>query len=158
MIKYMDNEQAKKTIEEIFNLLGSPTEEVSYTFNDKRGHFFSIKSREFERLSSEREDLNRDLVYLIKRIFNKNSVSGEENFKCTIDINDLQTKIDDRIRIKALNAAEEVKKIKTDITLEPMSSYERMIIHSTLADFPDITTESIGVGKERKVKVKYLAI
>lgn len=154
----MDTEKAQKTIEQIFNLLSVPTDTVTYSLDERRGHVFSIKSVEFEKISADREDIARDLVYLLKRIFDKNMVAGQENFKCTIDINDLQSKTDDKIKIKALNAAEEAKNLKTDVIMSPMSSYERMVVHSTLAGLPDISTESIGIGKERKVKVKYLAI
>ncbi|MBA7521391.1 hypothetical protein ES705_13498 [subsurface metagenome] len=38
-------------------------------------------------------------------------------------------------------------------TLEPMSAYERRIIHVTLAEHPDITTQSIGEGGARKVVI-----
>lgn len=154
----MDIEKAKKIIEQIFDLIGTPAESVIYLFDEKRGHVFSVRSAEFEKISFEREDIPRDLVYLLKRIFNKNSLPGEEIFKCTIDINDLQSKADDKIKMKALNAAEEAKNLKTDVLMSPMSSYERMVVHSTLAGVPDISTESVGEGRERKVKVKYLAI
>ncbi len=60
--------------------------------------------------------------------------------------------------MKALNVAEEARNLKTDILMEPMSSYERMVVHSTLAGIPDISTESVGLGKDRRLKVKYLAI
>lgn len=154
----MDIEKAKKIIEQIFDLIGTPAESVIYLFDEKRGHVFSVRSAEFEKISFEREDIPRDLVYLLKRIFNKNSLPGEEIFKCTIDINDLQSKADDKIKMKALNAAEEAKNLKTDVLMSLMSSYERMVVHSTLAGVPDISTESVGEGRERKVKVKYLAI
>jgi predicted RNA-binding protein Jag len=154
----MDTEKAKKTIEDIFNLIGLPTESVIYSLDEKRGHTFSIKSVEFEKVAAEREDLTKDLVYLLKRIFNKSAFPGEETFKCTIDINDTQSKADAHIKIKALNAAEEASNLKTDVTMEPMSSYERMVVHSTLADNLDITTESVGEGRERRVRIKYLPI
>jgi spoIIIJ-associated protein len=154
----MDTEKAQKTIEQIFILIGIPTEAVSYSLDEKRGHVFSVKSVEFEKVSLDPEDLARDLVYLLKRIFNKNALPGKETFKCTIDINDLQSKADARIKMKALNAAEEARNLKTDVLLEPMSSYERMVVHSTLSLGGDVSTESVGVGRERRVKVKYLAI
>jgi len=154
----MDTEKAQKTIEQIFTLLSIPFESIVYSNHEKRGHIFSIKSAEFEKLSLEREDLTRDLTYLLKRIFNKNALPGEEIFKCSIDINDMQSKTDARIKMKALNAAEEARNLKTDVTMDPMSSYERMVVHSALSGIPDISTESTGVGRERRVKVKYLAI
>lgn len=154
----MDTEKAKKIIEDVLRLLGAQAESVVYTNEEKRGHIFTVKSSELERLSLERDDLVKELVFLLKRIFNKNSLPGEETFKCTIDINDQQSKTDAKIKMKALNAAEEARNLKTDVTMEPMSSYERMVVHSTLAGMPDISTESVGVGKERRLKVKYLAI
>jgi predicted RNA-binding protein Jag len=60
--------------------------------------------------------------------------------------------------MKAVAAAEEARNLKTDVTMEPMSSYDRMVVHSTLAGQADISTESVGEGRDRKVMVKYLAI
>lgn len=39
------------------------------------------------------------------------------------------------------------------MTLEPMSSYERRIIHMTLRDSDDVYTESTGEGSRRRVRV-----
>lgn len=154
----MQPDKAQKTIQDIFNLLGLPTEAVTYTADEKKGHIFSIQSAEFQRISVDRPDLIKDMVYLLKRLFNKDSKFGEEAFKCTIDINGEQSKIDERIKMKARNAAEEARNLKTDVLLDPMTSYERMVVHSALAGTPDISTESVGEGRERRVKVKYLAI
>ncbi len=154
----MDTEKAKKIIEEVFKLIGIPAESVIYTFDEKRGHVFSVKNTEFEKVNIERPDLTKDTVYLLKRMFNKDSKFGEELFKCTVDINDAQSKADEGIKTKALTAAEQARNLKTDIEMDPMSSYERMVVHSTLAGIPDISTESVGIGRERRLKVKYLSI
>jgi len=53
----------------------------------------------------------------------------------------------------AQRMAEQVKERDTPFTLEPMPAYERRIIHITLADHPDVTTESIGQGESRKVVI-----
>lgn len=155
----MDTEKAKKTIEEILNLIGIPAEEISYSFDEKKGHVFSVKSVGLDKISQERgEDITRDLVYLLKRLFSKSTTADEEGLKCTIDVNDHQSKTDEKIKLKALNSAEEARNLKTDVVMDPMSSYERMIVHSTLSGLTDISTESTGEGRDRRVKVKYLAI
>ncbi len=155
----MEIEKAKKVIEDLFSLMGTPAEEVVYSLDPKRGHVFTVKSVEFEKVSTARgEDVVRDLVYLLKRVFNKSTLPGEEIFKCTIDINDQQSKADAKIKAKALNAAEEARNLKTDVLMEPMSSYERMVAHSTLSGLDDISTESVGEGRERRLKIKYLSI
>lgn len=153
----MEIEKAKKIIVDIFNLIGSPIEDISYVSDDKRGHIFKIKSQEFEKLSTGREDLSRDLVYLLKRIFNKD-LQKEDLFKCTIDINESQSKADSKVKARALEAVEEARKLKTDVLLDPMSSYDRMVVHSALSEMSDISTESVGEGKERRIKIKYLSI
>jgi len=61
-------------------------------------------------------------------------------------------------RYQALQAfarymAEQVKTRGAPSTLEPMSAYERRIIHLALADHPDVKTESIGQGEARRVVV-----
>jgi len=37
--------------------------------------------------------------------------------------------------------------------LEPMSSYDRRIVHLALQDAPDVTTYSVGEGAERRVRI-----
>jgi len=53
----------------------------------------------------------------------------------------------------AWRMAEQVKERKKPFALEPMPAYERRIIHLALADDPDVTTESTGVGEVRKVVI-----
>jgi len=61
-------------------------------------------------------------------------------------------------RCKALQAlawrvAEQIQVKGKPFTLEPMPAYERRIIHLTLANHPDVTTQSIDVGEARKVVI-----
>jgi spoIIIJ-associated protein len=37
--------------------------------------------------------------------------------------------------------------------MEPMPADERRVVHLALADNPDVTTQSIGVGEDRKVVI-----
>ena len=39
--------------------------------------------------------------------------------------------------------------------MDPMSSYERMIVHAEFTDTKDIATESTGYGRERRVTIRY---
>lgn len=61
-------------------------------------------------------------------------------------------------RYKSLNnlanrIAEEVEANEKSFELEPMSAYERRIIHIALADHPAVITESTGIGEARKVVI-----
>ena len=57
------------------------------------------------------------------------------------------------LRTLATRVAERVSATGRSITMEPMAANERRIIHVTLADNPQVTTESTGVGESRKITV-----
>jgi spoIIIJ-associated protein len=59
----------------------------------------------------------------------------------------------DSLQRLALYLAEQVKSRRHAITMEPMPADERRIVHLTLADNPDVTTQSIGEGENRKVVI-----
>jgi spoIIIJ-associated protein len=47
------------------------------------------------------------------------------------------------------------KMFKSNVEMNPMNAYERMIIHTMFAEDPEIVTQSEGVGKTRRVVLKY---
>ena len=54
----------------------------------------------------------------------------------------------------ALHLAEQVSKRRHPITMEPMPPDERRIIHISLANHPDVMTQSTGDGEERRVVIQ----
>ena len=54
----------------------------------------------------------------------------------------------------ANRTADQAVKIERNIHLDPMSAYDRRIIHTTLQEREDVTTESTGEGEKRHVVVK----
>jgi len=71
----------------------------------------------------------------------------------TIDVEGYKQRRYEALQALALRIAEQVRDREAPFTLEPMPAYERRIIHITLADHPDVTTESIGEGMSRKVVI-----
>lgn len=53
----------------------------------------------------------------------------------------------------ALKAAEEVRSKRRKVTLEPMNSWERRIIHTILQNYEDVMTQSTGESGKRRVVV-----
>jgi spoIIIJ-associated protein len=53
----------------------------------------------------------------------------------------------------ALAAARKVAERGTPLRLDPMLSWERWVIHTTLKDSPDVETQSVGESPDRKVVV-----
>jgi spoIIIJ-associated protein len=70
-----------------------------------------------------------------------------------VDVEGYKKRRRDSLQKLALYLAEQVKSRRRAITMEPMPADERRIVHLTLADNPDVTTQSIGAGEDRKVVI-----
>ena len=70
-----------------------------------------------------------------------------------IDVEGYKQRRYEALQALAWRMAEQVKAKGAPFTLEPMSAYERRIVHLALVDHPDVTTESIGEGEARKVVI-----
>jgi spoIIIJ-associated protein len=71
----------------------------------------------------------------------------------TIDVGGYKQHRRDSLQKLALYLAEQVKSRRRAVPMEPMPADERRIIHLALADHPDVRTESVGEGENRKVVV-----
>jgi spoIIIJ-associated protein len=71
----------------------------------------------------------------------------------TLDVAGYKKRRRDSLERLALYLAEQVKSRRRAITMEPMRADERRIVHLTLADNPDVTTQSMGEGENRKVVI-----
>jgi spoIIIJ-associated protein len=60
---------------------------------------------------------------------------------------------DENLRQRALDTAKEVRRWGESVTLPEMNSHDRRIIHITLENEPDLSTESIGEGAMKSVVV-----
>lgn len=70
-----------------------------------------------------------------------------------IDVEGYKAKHILALQTLARRMADQVRQTKQMVALEPMSAYERRIIHLALRDDPDVYTESTGEGENRKVQI-----
>jgi len=148
----------KKTIEDILNLLAIDAGDVCVKeINDGAITKFSIKTDEPHLLVGEDGKILLALNHVVKRIFE--GQRAKQNFSPVnfmVDVNDYQEKRIDDLKTKATMMAERARFFKSSVELIPMNPYERMIIHSFFTNTPDIETESTGVGRDRRVVIKYV--
>lgn len=86
------------------------------------------------------------------------SIAGKnisEKIRVTVDISGYKEKRQKILIAFAEKEAKKVEKTRKSITLEPMTPYERKIIHTALQNHPTVTTKSIGEGHNRKVVIYY---
>ena len=89
--------------------------------------------------------------YLLKKIVERQLPEAPHFI---VDVNDYQRRRFEELRDQARMGAQRVRYFKKEVMLDPMTAYERRLVHLTLQEYPDITTESTGTGPERKVVIK----
>ena len=72
-----------------------------------------------------------------------------------IDAEGYRAKREESLQRLAVKVAGKVVKYRKNMTLEPMNAYERHVIHTTLQDYPNVTTYSTGVEPNRRTVVAY---
>ncbi len=72
----------------------------------------------------------------------------------SVDVNDYKRSRAAYVMDMAKQAVTRVRNTQKVETLLPMSAYERRVVHMELASCPDIATESIGEGSQRRVVIK----
>lgn len=113
---------------------------------------FVIRTEEAGLLIGEDGQNLLALNHVLRRMLEKRFGEGSANFM--VDVNDYQHHRFEEIKDKARMGAKRARYFKKDVVLQPMSSFERRIIHLALQEDPDITTESIGEGPQRRVVIK----
>ena len=78
----------------------------------------------------------------------------EEYSKVFVEINDYKKEKEEKLKVYANKMADNVTKFGKPIKLEPMSAYERMIVHQELSSRSDVVTESYGEEPRRILVIK----
>lgn len=91
------------------------------------------------------------LQHLVKLIFSKES---EERINFSLDVNNYQQNKIEILKDFAADRADRVSQERRSISLRPMSSYERRVIHLSLQNRKDVICESEGLGPDRHIVIK----
>lgn len=113
----------------------------------------SVTSSEADRLLNNNAEGLRSLQILARRIAEKQH--GEEAAQFLIDLNDYHEQQMERVRANARMLAQRARLFKHEVEMEPMSSYERLIVHELFAEDPEIETRSEGEGKFRHIVLAF---
>ncbi len=95
---------------------------------------------------------NLDALQHLARVL-VNKKNGQSN-QFVLDVNNYRKHRLELLRDLAKNMAEQALLEKVALTLQPMSAYERRVIHLALINEPRINTESIGQEPERRIVIK----
>ena len=146
----MTHQQIKIFIEELLSKMGVVYDSIEIEENNGQ-KIFQIHTSESGKLIGSRGDTIRSLNHIARRAFEE----SEEDNRFLVDVNGYRLKKITDLEQTARMLAERARTLKYNVEMTPMTAYERMIVHSTLADEPDIKTESHGEGRERRVVICY---
>ena len=94
------------------------------------------------------------LQYLANLACAKKNVNGErDKSRVTIDIEGYRAKREETLRALARRMAAKALRNKRSVMLEPMTPYERRIIHSEIQNIEGVSTNSVGSDNNRKIVI-----
>jgi spoIIIJ-associated protein len=151
----MDNDKIKNLIEEIFKYSGCSISKCDFVCDDGM-NWCMIETPDSRFMIGKEGETLRSLNHLIQKILEKDLNTEEKKPNIFIDINGYQKKRFENLKNIAHMMAERARYFKSNIEIDPMSAYERRIIHMFLEAYKDIKTESEGYGPNRRVVIKYI--
>lgn len=149
----MNHETLKKEFSNLLTMMNIHYKEITISVDtDLHTEFINIRTtRDTELLLENNKSVLRDLN-IISREFFKSKFHYYKNI--VIDVNHIEQNLVNHTKEKALLAVERVQFFDKPYEFGYLNSYERMIVHSLLKNYPRITTESVGEGRDRRLVVK----
>ena len=94
------------------------------------------------------------LQYLANLASARKNINGErDKSRVTLDIEGYRAKREETLRALARRMAAKAQRNKRSVMLEPMSAYERRIIHSEIQNIEGVSTNSVGSDNNRKIVI-----
>jgi len=130
--------------------------EVTMSDGDNDDKLISVTGEGASVLIGHHGDTLDSLQYLANLAANRKEEGEKRKFvRVTLDVEGYRSKREEALRALARKMADKVLRYKKSVMLEPMTPYERRIIHSEVQKIDGVATNSIGSDGNRKV-VMYL--
>ena len=159
--KVEENELSEEEFNVIKNNISNFLDKFLKQINAENTKFEIVRDENIVNLNINGENLNSLIGYrgetlnalqtLISRIGNKGL---EKRHRIIVDLEGYRNKRIKALQDLAVKVSKTVMKNKKSIKLEPMSAFERKIIHDKLQENPKVTTHSVGKEPNRKVVIE----
>lgn len=167
----MDSNDIKQLITDLLKHMQVAVESIE-TKDSAGRECFSVKTPDSHMLIGAKGANLFALNHIVKKIVSSKSAArktavpnptkvaspgeGEKERFFFIDVNGYQEAAAESIKNLAKVMGDRARSFKTNVELEPMSSYDRMVVHSYFQEYTDLKTESVGEGEKRRVVIKYV--
>lgn len=129
--------------------------EIETELRDNGEYLININGEEAGVLIGHHGETLDALQYLCNLAANKKDGEADdrEYTRVVVDISGYRAKREETLRQLARRMAEKALKYKRSVSLEPMPSHERRIIHSEVQKIDGVTTNSVGSENNRRVVI-----
>jgi spoIIIJ-associated protein len=151
-----DAEMAAQMLDHLLELMGI-TADVSIRDAETPGDglgmakaVLDIEGDDLGLLIGRRGETLASLQYLLNLMVGRKLT---EHATFTVDVEGYRRRREKQLNQLARRMADQVRRTRRPVTLEPMPPNERRIVHLTLAEDHEVETSSIGEGENRKVSI-----
>jgi len=138
--------EPKATLQKILELLGFTATVEEHHLED--GILLDVKTEDSGRLIGRQGQTLSDLQYITNRLLFQQDPQAP---KIMVDVGGYRAQAREALVKKAKEAAEKVRRWGDVVELEPLTAFDRRIIHQALKDDPGIETHSVEVqGTDKK--------
>ena len=146
---------ASTAVETISRILEHAGVNVSRTLRaandpDSGGPVIDLEGEDSGLLIGRRGQTLAALQFLVNMIVRKEFGDG---VRVVLDVEHYRQRREASLRDMATKVASRVVQSSRSVTLEPMNAADRRIVHTALTDYVGVTTESSGMGEDRKVTI-----
>ena len=140
--------EPKETLQQLLETLGFQATIEEHQFED--GLLLEVKTEDSGRLIGRQGQTLTDLQYLLNRILFQKDQSTP---KVMVDVGGYRAQAREALVKKAKEAADKVRRWGDVVELEPLSAFDRRIVHNALKDDPGVETHSVEVEGTTKKAV-----
>jgi spoIIIJ-associated protein len=138
--------QPKETLGKILETLGFTATIEEHQLEE--GLLLEVKTEDAGRLIGRQGQMLADLQYITNRLLFQQDATVP---KVMVDVGGYRAQAREALVKKAQDAAEKVRRWGDPVELEPMTAFDRRVVHQALKDDPDVETHSVEVeGSEKK--------
>ncbi len=156
----MQQEEIQNLIKELIEKTLVKTNQITITLDEAGDNtWYSVEVTEPHFFIAREGEALSALNHLVRRVVESKiphtEIEKSNGTNFLIDINDFQKKKVEAVRAVAHMMGERARYFKANVEVDPMSAFERRIVHEFLASADDLQTESAGFGPTRHVVIKY---
>jgi spoIIIJ-associated protein len=148
-------DETKKLLDDLILKSGFDVVKTEVILDETGSYYwYHIETSEPKYLIGHNGETLQALNHIARRMLETTETAEDKTI--LIDVNNYQKTRVDNLKTIAHMMAERARFFKSSVEIDPMTAFERKIIHTFLENKNDIKTESTGIGRDRRVVIRYI--